>query len=82
MKKISLLSLLSFLMISGILSAQSNDTSSAKILIEKGTKVDIILGKEYRQKQLNASPLILQSSDFLLKKESAINSKKGKLQEK
>jgi len=67
-KVIRLISFLSLLQISGSLRAQSIDITTAKKLAEKGTKGDIILGKEYRQKQLSAAPQQLQNADLILEK--------------
>lgn len=77
MKKIKLLSFLAFFMIGGIVSAQSNDTLSAKKLAEKGTKGDIILGNEYKQQQLNVTPQLLKTSDSVITKEPMNTKKKN-----
>jgi hypothetical protein len=55
--------------------AQSNDTLSAKRITEKGAKGDIILGNEYKQKQLSAPPQLLQTADSIINKEP-VNTKK------
>jgi hypothetical protein len=69
MKKIiRLISFLSLLHISGSLRAQSIDIATAKKLVEKGAQGDIILGKEYRQKQLSTTPQQLQNADLILEK--------------
>jgi hypothetical protein len=78
MKKLNLINLLSIFLISGTLLAQSADTVSAKMIGEKGTKGDIILGNEYKQKQLSANPQVLQTAYSIQKKETAVQSKKKK----
>jgi len=40
--------------------AQIKDSPSAKRVVEKGTKGDIILGKDTKKKQLMASPQVLE----------------------
>jgi hypothetical protein len=82
MKKIKLIGFLSLFLTSITLSAQTNDTLSAKRVTEKGSKGDIILGNEYKQKQLSSAPQLLQSADSVLKKEPASTSKKKKCRQK
>jgi len=59
MKKINLIFIFLFLT-SGTLMAQIKDSPSAKGVVEKGTKGDIILGKDTKKKQLMASPQVLK----------------------
>jgi len=82
MKKIRFVTFLSFFLICGTLLSQSTDTISAKKAVEKGTKGDIILGKENKQKQLSANPQMLQPQDSIQKKETAVQSKKKKCKNK
>jgi hypothetical protein len=81
MKRIKLISFLYLLLISGAVLAQSDEPLTAKTITEKGTKGDIILGKEYMQKQLSAAPQVLQA-DSTLKKEAAPTTKKKKCRQK
>jgi hypothetical protein len=78
MKKIRLVCMFIPFLIGGVLMAQSNDTIPAKKVTEKGEKGDIILGKEYRKKQLGKTPQSIQSADSALKKETVIQSEKKK----
>jgi hypothetical protein len=77
MKKISFVCLLSFVLTGGSLSAQTGDNIlPAKQVIEKAATGDIILGKEYKQKQLYINPALIQSASLNLKKDDGVNSKK------
>jgi len=63
MKKISFACLLTSVLIGNSLSAQVEDTTfTAKQIIEKGTTGDLILGKEYKKRQLNIYPELLQTA--------------------
>lgn len=64
------------LLVNCSLNAQSKDTLSAKQLIEKGTKGDIILGEKNKKDQLNAAPVLLQSKDTVCNKKDIRSSKK------
>ena len=55
MKRINFILIFLFIT-SGTLMAQSKDTPSAKKVVEKGAKGDMILGNEIKKKQLTASP--------------------------
>ena len=49
---------------------QAQKSTPARLLAEKGTQGDIILGKENKKGQLSATPQILQPGDPLRKKEA------------
>jgi len=78
MKKNHFICFFTVLLISGNMIAQSKDSVPAGPLIEKGTKGDLILGKENKKKQLNASPQLLLANDSIRKKETGIQPKKKK----
>jgi len=64
MKKINLIFIFLFIT-SGTLMAQSKDSASAKKVVEKGAKGDIILGKQNKKKQLTAAPTVLKKQHSL-----------------
>ena len=69
------------LFISTHVTAQKKDTT-AKQVVEQGTKGDIILGKEIQKQQLSAPPQLLQMQDSVNKQPSAVPSKKKKTKQK
>ena len=58
------------------LHAQSLDTLSAKQVIEKGSKGDIILGEKYKKDQLKTPPVLLCQKDSVCRKDVLHSSKK------
>ena len=56
--------------------AQSPDTLSARQVIEKGSKGDIILGEKNKKDQLKDSPVLLHQKDSVCRKEVPRSSKK------
>lgn len=58
------------------LHAQSIDTLSAKQVIEKGSKGDIILGEKIKKDQIKATPLSLHQKDSVCRKDVPLSSKK------
>lgn len=64
------------LLINCSLNAQSKDTLSAKQLIEKGSKGDIILGEKNKKEQLKNAPVLLQLKDSVCSKKDIRSSKK------
>lgn len=63
---------------SNSLLAQQKDTATAKHVIEKGTKGDIILGKEIQKQQLEKAPQMLEMNQPVKKQSATSNSKKKK----
>lgn len=61
--------------------AQSKDSVPARKVVENGTTGDLIVGKESRKSQLNASPQLLKKNDSL-NKEASTPSKKKKIKPK
>jgi hypothetical protein len=76
MKKNHFICFFTVLLIGGNIMAQSKDSVPARPLIEKGTSGDLILGKENKKKQLNASPQLLPTNDSIRKKETGVQPKK------
>ena len=64
------------LLINCSLDAQSPDTLSAKQVIEKGTKGDIILGEKNKKDQLKDIPVLLHQKDSDCRKDILRSSKK------
>ena len=58
------------------LDAQSIDTLSAKRVIEKGSKGDIILGEKNKKDQLKDTPVLLYQTDSVYRKDVLRSSKK------
>ena len=58
------------------LEAQSSDTLSAKRIVEKGSKGDIILGEKNKKDQLKKTPLSLHQKDSVCGKDVLRPSKK------
>lgn len=58
------------------LHAQSIDTQSAKQVIEKGSKGDIILGEKNKKDQLKATPVLLNQKDSVCRKDVFQSSQK------
>ena len=58
------------------LDAQSIDTLSAKRVIEKGSKGDIILGEKNKKDQLKDTPVLLHQTDSVYRKDVLRSSKK------
>ena len=56
--------------------AQAKDSAPAKKVVEKGAQGDIILGKQNKKDQLNASPQQLQQKDSLHREVSNQSQKK------
>jgi hypothetical protein len=57
--------------------AQVNDSVPANKVAEQGAQGDIILGKQNKKNQLNASPELLQQKDSV-QKEASVQPKKKK----
>ena len=64
------------LLINDSLNAQSRDTLSARQVIEKGSKGDIILGEKTKKTQLNDSAALLHLKNSVCSKDSIRSSKK------
>jgi len=58
------------------LNAQSTDTLSARQIIEKGSKGDIILGEKNKKDQLKDTPVLLHEKDSVCRKDVLRSSKK------
>jgi len=56
--------------------AQSIDTLSAKRVIEKGSKGDIIIGEKNKKDQLKDTPVLLHQTDSVCRKDVLRSSKK------
>jgi len=59
------------------LDAQSIDTLSAKRVIEKGTKGDIIIGEKNKKDQLKDTPVLLHQTDSVCRQDVLRPSKKS-----
>ena len=64
------------------LTAQSIDTLSAKHIIEKGSKGDIILGEKNKKLQLENNPVLLQQKDSFCRKDVLRSTKKIRRKQK
>lgn len=58
------------------LDAQSIDTLSAKRVIEKGSKGDIIIGEKNKKDQLKDTPVLLHQTDSVCRQDVPRSSKK------
>ena len=76
MRSIKFISFPILLLINCSLDAQSIDTLSAKQVIEKGSKGDIILGEENKKDQLKDTPVLLHQKDPVCGKDTLRSSKK------
>ena len=56
--------------------AQSIDTLSAKRVIEKGSKGDIIIGEKNKKDQIKDTPVLLHQTDSVCRKDVLRSSKK------
>jgi len=64
------------LIINCSLYAQSKDTLSAKQIIERGSKGDIILGEKNKKDQIKDTPVLLHQKDSVCRKDVLPSSKK------
>lgn len=62
--------------------AQSIDTLSAKRVIEKGSKGDIIIGEKNKKDQLKDTPVLLHQTDSVCRKDVLRSSKKLRRKQK
>jgi hypothetical protein len=76
MRSIKFLSFPIILLINHSLNAQSTDTLSARHLIEKGSKGDIIVGEKNKKDQIKDSPVLLHQKDSVCGKDALRSSKK------
>jgi len=76
MRSIKVLSFPILLLINCSLAARSIDTLSAKQVIEKGSKGDIILGEKNKKDQIKDTPVLLHQKDPVCGKDTLRFSKK------
>ena len=76
MRSIKFISFPILLLINYSLNAQSTDTLSARHVIEKGSKGDIILGDKNKKDLLKDTPVLLHQKDPVCGKDTLRSSKK------
>jgi len=83
MRRITFISFPIFLLLLNFsLGAQSTDTLSAKQIIEKGAKGDIIVGEKNKKDQLTDAPVLLHQNDSVCRKDDRRSSKKLRRKQK